>query len=260
VTTKGAGDPDSFRVLGVPVNVLDMPLALQTIDQFISNKRGGYICIRDVHGVMAAQVDEHLQNIHEHALLVTPDGMPLVWLGRLNGYPSIRRVCGPDLVSALCAHSIDRGYTHYFFGGTDDVLTKLMATLRFQFPGLKIAGWECPPFKTTTTTPDLAATEKMRMANPDIIWIGLGSPKQEYWMQANAANLPSAIQIGVGAAFAFHAGIVQRAPLWMQKSGLEWLFRLAQEPGRLWRRYLVMAPKFVTLATWELLKRRLYDR
>ncbi len=241
---------DRYRILGLPVSVLDMPRAIATIDAAIADRRGGYICVRDAHGVMAAQKDRHLMDIHEDAFLVVPDGMPLVWFGRLYGN-EISRVCGPDLMLELCRHGAGRSHRHYFFGGTEDSLAKLKPVLEKKFPGLNMVGLESPPFKPISTEADPDAVARIKAADPDIVWVGLGSPKQEYWMRANAPLLPNAILIGVGAAFNFHAGTVKRAPLWMQRSGLEWLFRLLQEPQRTWRRYLVLAPQFLVLSCRE---------
>ncbi len=245
-----------FRVLDVPISVIDMATALASIDRKIANGQGGYICIRDTHGVMVAQDDPHFREIHEQAFMVTPDGMPLVWLGRLDGHSDIRRVCGPDLVDALCKHSLQRGYRHYFFGGSQRVADALAKSLSSRYPGLELVGCESPPFSAVTLEPNEKACSQIRAAEPDIVWIGLGSPKQEYWMHSNAPLLPGVILIGVGAAFDFHAGTIRRAPVWMQKNGVEWLYRLFQEPTRLWRRYLILAPRFLVSALWEKLWRQ----
>ena len=241
----------SVRILGVPISAIDMSQTLFEIDTALAIGRGGYICVRDAHGVLLAQNDPYFRDIHDRAALVTPDGMPLVWLAHLYGHSDVDRVCGADLVTALCAHSLRHRYRHYLFGGTADVAERLRQALRSTFPGIQIAGCESPPFKPPTTEPDYAACERIRDANADIVWVGLGTPKQEYWMAANAPLLPNAILIGVGAAFDFHAGAVKRAPCWMQRSGLEWLYRLHQQPRRLWKRYLITVPKFTAMAFAE---------
>lgn len=248
--TQIAERVSSYRLLGLPVSVLDMPRAVAAIDAAIGARRGGYVCVRDAHGVMAAQADRHLMDIHENAYLVVPDGMPLVWFGRLYGN-AMARVCGPDLMVELCRNEATRGRRHYFYGGTDASLARLKTALEAKFPGLNMVGIESPPFRPVTTEPDPEGVARIREADPDIVWVGLGSPKQEYWMRANAHLLPNSILIGVGAAFNFHAGTVRRAPVWMQRSGLEWFFRLLQEPKRTWRRYLVLAPQFLALAIRE---------
>lgn len=250
--SRAADSIDRYRILGVPVSILDMKRAIDAIDGAIAERRGGYVCVRDAHGVMAAQKDVHLMDIHESAFLVVPDGMPLVWFGRLYGN-DMSRVCGPDLMLALCRHGSERGHRHYFFGGTEESLGRLKPALEAKFPGLNMVGIESPPFRPVTTEPDPEGVARIREADPDIVWVGLGSPKQEYWMKANAHLLPNSILIGVGAAFNFHAGTVRRAPVWMQRSGFEWLYRLIQEPRRTWRRYLIMAPQFLVLSCREYL-------
>lgn len=244
----------SVRILGTPVSAINPPLALRLIDDFIASRKGGYITAPDVYNVTLALQDRHLAKVHEDALMVSPDGTPLVWFGRLRGHKGMRRVCGPDLLGLLGAHGIDRGYRHYFFGGANGVAADLAAKLKARYPGLVVAGAESPPFRPLTVEPDFEACARIEAATPDIVWVGLGAPKQEYWMAANAPHIAGAILIGVGAAFNFHTNEVKRAPVWMRESGLEWFYRLVQEPRRLWRRYFIMAPKFLVLATLELLQ------
>ena len=252
ILTKGTqAGTKSLNILGVPISIINMQLALSEIDRMIAAGRGGYICIRDTHGVVLAQNDPHLREIHERAAFVMPDGMPLVLLSRLYGCSDIGRVCGPDLVMALCRHSSRQNYRHYFFGSTPEVSDGFLRRLRSAVPDIHIAGCESPPFRPATAEPDRSACRRIRESNANIVWVGLGTPKQEYWMAANSPLLPNTVMIGVGAAFDFHAGAVRRAPLWMQKGCLEWLHRLIQEPRRLWKRYLVIAPKFVG---WSLLE------
>lgn len=246
----------SFRLLGVPISIVNKQSTLSTIDDWITAKKGGYICIRDTHGIIHAQDNSSFLEIHEHALMVTPDGVPIVWFGRLCGHKSLMRVCGPDLVGWLCEYSVERGFRHYFFGGADGVAERMAAKLQLQYSGLKIVGTESPPFRETSAQPDLIACERIRKKMPDIVWVGLGSPKQEHWMHVNSPHVPGAIFIGVGAAFDFHSGTISRAPKFMQQSGLEWLYRLFQEPQRLWRRYIIFGPKFLYLAIMQWLRDR----
>lgn len=261
IPTKGMhARAKSLNILGVPISIINMERALAEIDRMLTTGCGGYICIRDTHGVMLAQHDPHFRQIHERAALVTPDGMPLVVLAHLYGYSDTGRVCGPDLVTALCHHLSRHNYRHYFFGSTPDVGDAFVRSIRAAFPGIHIAGCESPPFHPVTTEPDRSACRRIQETNANILWVGLGTPKQEYWMAANAPLLPNTVMIGVGAAFDFHAGAVKRAPLWMQKSCLEWLHRLIQEPRRLWRRYLVIAPKFVALSLLEWIARSSSNR
>jgi N-acetylglucosaminyldiphosphoundecaprenol N-acetyl-beta-D-mannosaminyltransferase len=223
--------------------------ALGRIDSWIETDARQYICVTGVHGVMECQRDLALRVIHNQAGLVTPDGMPLVWLSWLHGYRHVERVYGPDLMLACCAHSVPRGYRHFFYGGGPGVPERLAAHLQARFPGLIVAGSWSPPFGRLTPDQEQATIERISAAAPDIVWVGLSTPKQERWMAEFVGRLPAPVLIGVGAAFDFHAGLKRQAPLWMQRSGFEWLFRLATEPRRLWRRYLTNNPRFV----WRLL-------
>ena len=244
---------EKVDILGVPVSAIDMPMALDIIEGWIAERRPGFVCLRDVHGVMLCQKDEALMRIHRDAGMVAPDGMPLVWFGRLLGTRRMGRVCGPDLMPALCERSLARGYRHFFYGGGPGVAERLAEALRARFSGLAVAGIYAPPFRPLTEEEDVAAVRMINESRADIVWVGLGTPKQERWMAEHLGRLEAPVMLGVGAAFDFHAGAVRRAPRWMQRSGLEWLFRLLAEPRRLWRRYLVLAPKFVVLAALQLL-------
>lgn len=239
------------RILGVPVSVVDMQSAVATISAWIKSETANYVCVRDVHGLMLAQKDTEFLAIHENAGLVTPDGMPLVWIGRSVTGESVGRVCGADLVDALCAISIGQGWGHYFYGGKPGVAEAMASRLRVKYPGLKVVGTFSPPFGNLSKEEDSAIITKINAATPHIVWIGLSTPKQEYWMRDHVGRILGATLIGVGAAFDFHAGMVARAPLWMQRAGLEWLHRLVSEPRRLWRRYLIVAPLFVLVALGE---------
>lgn len=241
---SAAGVP-ATRILNIPISTVNMHTAVETIMGWITRRAPHFICVRDVHGIMRAQDDAELAEIHERASLVTPDGMPLVWILRSRGYRLTSRVCGADLVAALCEASLKTGARHYFFGGKPGVAERMSTELTRQFPGLKVAGLCTPPFRALTHEEDTTITDAIAAASPDIVWVGLSTPKQEYWMRDHVARIPGATLIGVGAAFDFYAGDVKRAPKWMRGSGLEWLHRLASEPRRLWRRYLILAPKFL---------------
>jgi N-acetylglucosaminyldiphosphoundecaprenol N-acetyl-beta-D-mannosaminyltransferase len=245
-TTTASGTA-ATRVLGVPISIINMPQAIDIILSWIARGQAHYICVRDVHGVMRAQEDPELLEIHNGAGLVTPDGMPLVWLARSRGHANVSRVCGADLVEQLCAASVEHGIGHYFYGGKPGVAQRMAETLAARFPGLKVVGTDTPPFGPMSAERDHAATSAIARAQPGVVWIGLSTPKQEYWMRDHVGRIPGATLVGVGAAFDFHAGDVKRAPVWMHHSGLEWLHRLASEPKRLWQRYLVLAPKFVLM-------------
>jgi N-acetylglucosaminyldiphosphoundecaprenol N-acetyl-beta-D-mannosaminyltransferase len=231
-------------VLGVHVSAIDMAMAIDEISRWIDERQQHYVCVTGVHGVMECQRDPELRRIHNASGLTTPDGMPMVWAGRLAG-ASISRVYGPDLLLELCRVSAERGWRHYFYGGGEGIADRLATRLSARFPGLLVAGTCSPPFRPATAEEDRATIEEINRSRADIVWIGLSTPKQERWMSAHVGRLQAAALIGVGAAFDIHAGTLAQAPRWMQRSGLEWLYRLYREPRRLWRRYLSNNPRFV---------------
>lgn len=252
---RNASGVDATRILGVPVSLVGLDSAIATIVDWCTSRTPHFVCVRDVHGIMRAQEDPSLLALHDQAGLVTPDGMPLVWLARRRGHAEVSRACGADLVDELCRVSVKYGFRHYFYGGKPGVAERMAEVLKARFPGLQVVGTATPPFRAMTPDEDAAATAAITAADPHIIWVGLSTPTQEFWMRDHVGRIPGATLMGVGAAFDFHAGDVQRAPRWMQRSGLEWLHRLASEPRRLWRRYLVLAPRFVLRATREQLGR-----
>ncbi len=248
--TVTRGQPPRADVLGVGVSAITVEDGLQTIDRWISEKDPNYVCVTGVHGVMESQRDPQLRQIHNEAGLVTPDGMPLVWLSRRMGFPATERVYGPDLMLEVCQRSIDRGYRHFFFGGGKTVPAQLAYRLSRKFPGLKVVGTHSPPFRPATEQEDAEIVDHINESEADIVWVGLSTPKQERWMAAHRPLLNAPVLVGVGAAFDFHAGLKRQAPPWMQKNGLEWLFRMASEPTRLGPRYLTNNPAFV----WQVLR------
>jgi N-acetylglucosaminyldiphosphoundecaprenol N-acetyl-beta-D-mannosaminyltransferase len=235
------------NVLGVGISAINMQTALATIQGWVENLSSSYVCVTGVHGVMESQKDEALRQAHNRAGMVTPDGMPLVWLSQLHGYGHVGRVYGPDLMLALCETSVARGYRHFLYGGAEGVPEQLAASLQERFPGLVIAGAYSPPFRRLTPEEDRQILHMIREAKPDIVWVGLGTPKQEHWMASHVEQLPASVLVGVGAAFDFHTGRKPQAPGWMRRNGLEWLYRLLTEPQRLWRRYVINNPLFVGL-------------
>ncbi len=237
--------PPRANILGVGVSAIDVGQALETITKWIEDGERRYVCVSGVHGLMECQRDASLRRIHNQAGLVTPDGMPLVWLSRLKGFRGVRRVYGPDLMLDCCRVSIERGYRHFLYGGADGVPELLAERLRQRFPGLRVVGCLSPPFRALTTEEDEGIVRRINDADPDIVWVGLSTPKQERWMHAHRDRILAPVLIGVGAAFDFHAGLKRQAPRWMRHSGLEWLFRLGTEPRRLWRRYLINNPLFL---------------
>jgi N-acetylglucosaminyldiphosphoundecaprenol N-acetyl-beta-D-mannosaminyltransferase len=209
--------------------------------------RRDYVCCVPVHGLVSAQRDPATRSALNGAGLATQDGMPLVWWSRLSGIKAARRVCGSDLLDTLCARGIEQGHRHYFYGGSPRVVEQLVARLTERHPGLVVAGYHSPPFRALTPAEDEADVAAINATRPDFVWIGLGMPKQEKWMAAHVGRIEATALLGVGAAFDFHAGTKPRAPGWMQRRGLEWLFRLASEPRRLAHRYVVDNMTFLLL-------------
>ncbi|MBR0916304.1 WecB/TagA/CpsF family glycosyltransferase [Bradyrhizobium japonicum] len=243
-------------LVGTPVSTISLDQLLAAFETWTLDSQDRYVVFRDVHGIIAARNNAQLDLAHQTADIVAPDGMPLVWALRAAGDGPVYRVCGPDVLPAVCQHGLSRGWRHYFYGGAEGVADLLAEALVKKYPNLKIVGTQCPPFRPLTPEEDEIACGKIRAAAPDFVWVGLGTPKQEIWMGQNKGRCGGATMLGVGAAFDFHANLVRRAPSWMQRSGLEWAYRLFTEPKRLWKRYLVMAPIFVVLAAHEIIRRR----
>jgi N-acetylglucosaminyldiphosphoundecaprenol N-acetyl-beta-D-mannosaminyltransferase len=239
--------PNRVNILGVGVDPITKSIAVDIINGWIERGEQHYICVTGVHGVMESQHDERLRQIHNKAGLVTPDGMPLVWLSAMKGYHGVERVYGPDLMLTLCKECTSLGYRHYLYGSTPDVIERLAQNLQQQCPAINIVGAYSPPFRLLTPDEDDEVVRQINITDPHIIWIGLSTPKQEYWMANHLGKILAPVMIGVGAAFDFHAGTKRQAPRWMQRIGMEWLFRLCNEPRRLWKRYLVNNPQFILL-------------
>lgn len=233
------------NVLGVGVSAINMGQTLQAIEGWIVRRDPHYVCVTGVHGVMESQRDEGLRRIHNAAGIVTPDGMPLVWLSHLHGFNHVERVYGPDLMLACCEMSLTKSYRHFLYGGAQGVPERLGERLRRRFPGLSIVGTYAPPFRPLSISEEKEVIGRINEAAPDFVWVGLGTPKQERWMFSHVGLLQAPVLIGVGAAFDFLAGVKAQAPRWMQRNGLEWFYRLLDEPGRLGRRYLRNNPVFV---------------
>lgn len=246
-----------INILGVGLSAINLKLALAAIDAALARKAKGYVCVTGVHGVMEAQKDENFRAILNHSFLNTPDGMPMVWLGRLNGAPEMDRVYGPDLMLLVFELSQKKGYTHFLYGGAPGVAQELQQKLEAKFPGIKIVGTYTPPFRPLNAGEESELIRTVSEKKPDMLWVGLSTPKQEKFMAQYRDKLDATLFFGVGAAFDFHAGRVRQAPRWMQRSGLEWLFRLCCEPRRLWRRYFRNNPLFVfrVFCQWTGLKK-----
>ena len=244
------------EVLGLKVSAINMKMALDRVEQWVENREPNYICVTGVHGVMESQRDTELMDIHNRAGMVTPDGMPLVWLSRLKGHNHVRRVYGPDFMLEVCAVSPEKGYRHFLYGGADGVADKLANKLLERFPGIEIVGTYCPPFRPLTEEEDQEVIRQIDESRADIVWVGLSTPKQERWMDQHVGRISAPVLAGVGAAFDFNAGLKKQAPKWMQVSGLEWFFRMVTEPKRLAKRYLKNNPLFV----YELLRASLRSK
>ena len=251
---------DRVNVLGVGISVLDQDRAREFLFDTVRQGRRGYVTITNVHGVTEAQDDPVYRNILNNALLTTPDGMPMVWMGKLQGQPAIQRVYGPDLMLNLCEHSPAEGFSHFLYGGVPGVAEQLQEELTTRFPGLRVVGTYTPPFRRLNDQEISDLQQRVRYSRPDFFWVGLSTPKQERFMAQFLPLLPEAkVFLGVGAAFDFLTGRVKQAPRWMMRSGLEWFFRLTQEPRRLGRRYLVNNPRFVWRAAGQLLGWKNYE-
>lgn len=236
---------DNFDVCGVPVSAINLQEACRQIDEWIKQKERRYVCIAPVATIVDAQDDQDYRKVVTGADMITPDGMPLVWIGRLKGKRHVGRTYGPDLVEALCKEGEKKGYRHYFYGGTRETSERLEINLKRQFPNIQIAGRYVPdrlPIHFTEKEETLKAIDQ---SGTDILWIGLGSPKQDFWMAEHRHRLNVPVMIGIGAAFDFIAGTKSQAPRWMRQAGLEWFFRLCCEPRRLARRYLVGNTRFI---------------
>ncbi len=232
-------------ILGVRVSAVDMTLALDEIARWIAEEEPHYVCVTGVHGVMESQRDPELLRIHNGSGLTTPDGMPMVWLGRRAGATWMQRVYGPDLMLALAERAAEHGWSSFFYGGKEGVADQLAARLQARFPGFLVAGTYVPPFRPLTPDEDADVSARIDASGATLVWVGLSTPKQERWMAAHAGRLRAPVLLGVGAAFDIHAGTLRQAPPWMQRNGLEWLYRLYREPRRLARRYLSNNPRFV---------------
>ncbi len=243
---------ERVNVLGVGLSVLNLPTAVAAFADAIAQRHKGYVCVTGVHGVIEAQDDPNFRRILNHAFLCTPDGMPMSWLGWLRGHREMDRVYGPDLMLDVCARGEQEGWRHFFYGGAPGVAELLRDKLKEKFPAMQVVGTYTPPFRALTPEEEAQLQEQVRAGRPDILWVGLSTPKQEKFMDAYLPKLDVTLMVGVGAAFDFHSGRVSQSPRWMQRCGLEWFYRLYSEPRRLAKRYLKNNPRFVWKAFWQL--------
>ncbi|MCK4881433.1 MAG: WecB/TagA/CpsF family glycosyltransferase [Candidatus Omnitrophica bacterium] len=244
----------SVNICNVPVSSVNVSQACEIIDGWISERKKVYICVAPVSTIVDCQSDADYKKVLDGAAMITPDGMPLVWVAKMKGDKDIERTYGPDLMLALCEAGEKKGYKHYLYGGTESTCSLLENVLKKKLSNIDIRGHYAPPFRLAHAQEETAVIDEINRLAPDILWVGLGSPKQDYWMCEHRQKLNAPVIIGVGAAFDFIAGVKKQAPRWMQRSGLEWFFRLCSEPRRLWKRYLVGNTRFIYLLIKHVMK------
>lgn len=228
---------EKVDIIGTGVSSCSVAGQLSSIEDLVKLKHPSYITYTNVHVVVIAKKNQDLRYALGAASIVSPDGMPLVWVAKKRGYKGIERCSGPDMMNNILEASLNNGWNNYFYGSTSETLEKLKQNLCRRFPGIKIAGMQSPPFRALSSEEKFDIAKEINELSPDLIWVGLGAPKQEIWMHEFSDLLNRGVMLGVGAAFDFHAGLQKRAPLWLQKFGMEWMYRLLTEPKRLWRRY-----------------------
>ncbi len=238
------GKIPSCDILGVEIAAISMADLVAFTQAHLQELSGDYICVSNVHTTVMAFEDECYRAIQNGAVMAIPDGGPLASLGRRRGFPTMERTTGPGYMEEIFRISAEKGYRHYFYGATQQTLDALRSRLQERYPGMEIVGMYSPPFRPLTPEEDAATAAQINEARPDFVWVGLGAPKQEIWMARHKGQV-SGLMVGVGAGFDFHAGNIERAPQWMQKNNLEWLYRLLQDPKRLFKRYLVTNTKFI---------------
>ena len=253
--------PDSAEVLGVPLGLTDYDGALDWIDSMVAARQRGYVCVCNVHAVMASAEDPELRSALMGSSVNVPDGQPLVWALNLLGHSLSDRVYGPELMARSCARAAASGQRIYLYGGRNQgALVQLALNLRQRYPGVRIVGGYSPPHRPLTDEEREAVIKEINGSRADVVWVGIGVPKQEKWMAEMRDELQAPVLVGVGAAFDFHAGLVPQAPNLLQESGLEWAYRLAHEPRRLWRRYTRYNPRFIGAFARQLLDHRQQGR
>jgi len=236
-----------------------MNRAVDLAERWIATRKCAYICVTGVHGVMEAQSNANLRRVLNAAFINAPDGMPMSWIGWLQGHRQMDRVYGPDFMANVCRLSVGRGYRHYLYGGQPGVAQQLKDALESRFPGIQVVGTWTPPFRNLTQDEELDLLNDVWNAKPDIVWVGLSTPKQECFMAEYVGKLRVPLLVGVGAAFDFHTGRLRESPAWVKRAGFQWLHRLLQDPGRLWKRYLLNNPVFLWRIALQLLKQRRHE-
>jgi N-acetylglucosaminyldiphosphoundecaprenol N-acetyl-beta-D-mannosaminyltransferase len=257
---EGPADPAKVPILGIPLALIDYESTMDWIDEMVAARRRGYVSAAAVHLVMVSQDDAETREAVLGASLAVPDGQPLVWAMRALGHDA-SRVYGPELMARYCERSATSGTRMYLYGGRNQgALVQLALNLRQRYPGVRIVGGYSPPFRALTDEERDRVVDDVNACGADVVWVGIGQPKQEKWMAQFRDRLETPVLVGVGAAFDFHAGLVPQAPEWMQRMGLEWLYRLAHEPRRLWRRYLRYNPRFISGFARQYTRSRLLRR
>jgi N-acetylglucosaminyldiphosphoundecaprenol N-acetyl-beta-D-mannosaminyltransferase len=245
MSLKAPIKPSRANVLGVGIHAVNLQTATEFVEDSIASQAIGYVCVTGVHGVMEANRDPEFRRILDSALLVLPDGMPAVWVGRSQKHREMKRVFGPDFMSEVCSRSAKNGYSHFLYGGKPGVAEDLRCCLERKYPGINIVGTFTPPFRRLDSQEQNSLIDIVATLRPEIIWVGLSTPKQERFMSEMIGRLDCRLMIGVGAAFDIHTNRINDAPTWMKNSGLQWMHRLCQEPGRLWKRYLINNSMFL---------------
>lgn len=231
-------------IMGVRIAAVNMEWLLNYLEENLELLKGDYICVSNVHTTVLSYEDALYCRIQNDGLMALPDGGPLRTEGKRRGYTEMDRITGPDLMGRIFAISPEKGYRHFFYGSTEETLGILCQRLKEKYPGIRIVGSYSPPFRKLEPEEDVEVIRRINEAEPDFVWVGLGAPKQEIFMAAHQGRIQG-LMIGVGAGFAYHAGQLRRAPLWMQRNNLEWFYRLLQEPGRLLGRYGRTNTKFI---------------
>ena len=245
--------PLRYNVLRVNISAINMNQALEVIDGWIKNGHREYVVLTGAHGVIEMQDDRKLRDINNTAGMVTPDGMPNVWIGKLKGHRHVEKVYAPTLMMETFHLGKKQRYRHFLYGGKEGVAQILADHIKSRYPGNEVVGTYCPPFRPLTENEKQTISSEINNINPDIVWVGLGCPKQEFWMAEFRPLLEASVLIGVGAGFDFLAGERPLAPKWIQNSGFEWLYRLLSDPRHLWRRYVRIVPRFILLNILELI-------
>jgi len=251
--------PRRANVLGVGIHAINLDVAVELMEVALVSSSKGYVCVTNVHAVMEAHKNAHYREVLNSSFLTVPDGRPTVWVGRTQGYSAMDQVGGPDLMLRFCEVSSRKGYTHFFYGGQPGVAERLRESLTNRYPGLSVLGTYTPPFRPLSQEEESELCNLLVRLKPDVTWIGLGTPKQDLFMAEYLGRLDTTLMVGVGAAFDMHTGRIKDAPRWIKRAGFAWMHRLAQEPRRLWKRYLETNPRFLCEIILELLRLKKYE-